>query len=475
MRHRCSVKARRKGPANFDSDAAARVLIAAGMTDRFDNQIHVAALKRAVDRAYSKRARSAPRGGSSLTAINLTVNGKAVAANVEPRTSLADFLRDTLGLTGTHIGCEHGVCGACTLVIDAMPARSCITLAVACDGADITTIEGHDDDAVMRELRAAFSREHALQCGYCTPGMLASARDVVLRMPDASAEDIRIAMSGNLCRCTGYVGIVGAIERVLAERAANGAASTIEPRTALGPAGSDRATPTAPDNVGLTHAASSPATASRASGQPAEAPVPAVGARSMDKPQSTLRQSFTVGHSRDRVWAFFGRLGEVTTCLPGTSLIGTPTDDHVEPRMRIKVGPIVAEFEGAADAVRDASSHAGTIRGSARDTRSSSMTRGEIRYALHEDQGGAATRVDVEVGYTLTGPLAQFGRSAIVQEIAARMTATFARNLQARLDAGDRGAGVAPAGPPAALDAGSLVFSVLRDRIRAVLRRLLHR
>ncbi len=411
-----------------------------------------------------------------MTAINLTVNGKAVAADVEPRTNLADFLRDTLGLTGTHIGCEHGVCGACTLIIDAMPARSCITLAVACDGADITTIEGLDDDAVMQELRAAFSREHALQCGYCTPGMLASARDVVLRMPDARAQDIRVAMSGNLCRCTGYVGIVRAIERVLAERAAKGAASPIKPRTALGPAGSNPATPIAPDSTALAHAVPRPAAAaSSASGQGAKVPSPVASARVMDKPQSTLRQSFSVDHRRDDVWAFFGRLGDVTTCLPGTSLIGTPTDDHVEPRIRIKVGPIIAEFEGVADAVRDASHYAGTIRGSARDTRSSSMTRGEIRYRLLEDADAAATRVDVEVGYTLTGPLAQFGRSAIVQEIAARMTETFARNLQARLDRGDSGTGAPQATAPAALDAGSLVFSVLWDRIRTVLRRLLHR
>jgi carbon-monoxide dehydrogenase small subunit len=195
----------------------------------------------------------------------------------------------------------------------------------------------------------------------------------------------------------------------------------------------------------------------------------------MDKPQATLRQSFSVDHPRDDVWAFFGRLGEVTTCLPGTSLIGTPTDDHVEPRIRIKVGPIIAEFEGVADAVRDASNHAGTIRGSARDTRSSSMTRGEIRYRLLEGQDAATTRVDVEVGYTLTGPLAQFGRSSIVEAIAARMTETFARNLQTRLDRGDSGRGAAQALPTAALDAGSLVFSVLWDRIRAVFRRLRRR
>jgi aerobic carbon-monoxide dehydrogenase small subunit len=418
-----------------------------------------------------------------VTAINLTVNGKAVAANVEPRTSLADFLRETLGLTGTHFGCEHGVCGACTLVIDAMPARSCITLAVACDGANITTIEGHDDDAVMQELRTAFSREHALQCGYCTPGMLASARDVVLRMPDAGAQDIRVAMSGNLCRCTGYVGIVRAIERVLAERATKGIASPIKPRTALGPAGSHPATriasdssALASDSTALAYAAPRPAAAaSSASGERAKVPRAVGSAGVMDKPQSTLRQSFSVNHRRDDVWAFFGRLGDVTTCLPGTSLIGTPTDDHVEPRIRIKVGPIVAEFEGVADAVRDVLDYAGTIRGSARDTRSSSMTRGEIRYRLSEDADTAATRVDVEVGYTLTGPLAQFGRSAIVQEIAARMTETFARNLHARLDHGDSGTGAAEAPAPAALDAGSLVFSVLWDRLRTVLRRLLHR
>ncbi|HET6491885.1 MAG TPA: 2Fe-2S iron-sulfur cluster-binding protein, partial [Burkholderiales bacterium] len=108
-----------------------------------------------------------------MKSITLEVNGKAVAASVEPRTHLADFLRDTLNLTGTHLGCEHGVCGACTLLVDGMPVRSCITLAVACDGASVTTVEGFDGDEIVGALREAFSREHGLQCGYCTPGMLA--------------------------------------------------------------------------------------------------------------------------------------------------------------------------------------------------------------------------------------------------------------------------------------------------------------
>jgi carbon-monoxide dehydrogenase small subunit len=154
----------------------------------------------------------------SKKAITLTVNGETIAADVEPRQHLADFLRETLHLTGTHLGCEHGVCGACTVMIDGAPARSCITLAVACDGAEIRTVENFDDDPVMAELRAAFTAEHALQCGFCTPGMMATARDIVTRLPQADEARIRRELSGNLCRCTGYVGIVKAITRVLAER-----------------------------------------------------------------------------------------------------------------------------------------------------------------------------------------------------------------------------------------------------------------
>jgi len=150
--------------------------------------------------------------------VTLTVNGKPVTAEVEPRTSLADYLREGEGLTGTNLGCEHGVCGACTIEIDGVPARSCITLAVACEGASVRTIEGFDADPVMEELRQAFTAEHALQCGYCTPGMLVTARDIVLRLPDADEARIRLELSGNLCRCTGYVGIVNAIKGVLKSR-----------------------------------------------------------------------------------------------------------------------------------------------------------------------------------------------------------------------------------------------------------------
>ena len=423
-----------------------------------------------------------------MKAINLTVNGREIAgAVVEPRTQLADFLRDKLDLTGTHLGCEHGVCGACTLLVDGVPARSCITLAIACDGASVTTIEGMDDDACMLSLRAAFSREHALQCGYCTPGMLASARDVVMRMPDATEQQIRFAMSGNLCRCTGYVGIVKAIQSVIAERKAAGLGVAENPRDGLGPVGSGHARPIAAGSIApvvqdkcLTSAVEKAASAAF--------PAPAAGARpgvaakgggaESGKPMTTLSQTFTVEYPRAQVWDFFGQLGEVTTCLPGASLLAPATDTHVEPRLRIKVGPIVAEFEGAADVVRDPTAYSGTIYGSARDTRSSSATRGEIRYDLIDEQDGKATRVDVRVGFALTGALAQFSRSSIVRDIAKRMTDAFANNLRARLGAdvggGEKGEPL-PIRPSSELDAGSLVFSVLRERIVGFFRSLLRR
>ncbi len=176
-----------------------------------------------------------------MNMIALTVNERAVQASAEPRTNLADFVRDRLDLTGTHLGCEHGVCGACTVLLDGVPARSCITYAVACEGAKVTTIEGLDEDEITVELRAAFTREHALQCGYCTPGMLVSARDLVVRLPDADERQIRIGLSGNLCRCTGYVGIVRAVQSVIEQRRARHIAP--EPdggRKVLGPVGSGR-------------------------------------------------------------------------------------------------------------------------------------------------------------------------------------------------------------------------------------------
>ena len=155
----------------------------------------------------------------SMIDVHMTVNGEAVAESVEPRTTLVDFLRETLGLTGSHVGCEHGVCGACTVVLDGVVVRGCLTLAVQCDGATVETIEGVSDSGTIADLQEAFRRRNALQCGFCTPGMLLTAQELLARHGTPSRDTIREHLAGNYCRCTGYQAIVDAVESVAQTRA----------------------------------------------------------------------------------------------------------------------------------------------------------------------------------------------------------------------------------------------------------------
>jgi len=150
--------------------------------------------------------------------IAVIVNTRKYEARVEPRLLLSDFLRDTLGLTGTHVGCEHGVCGACTILFNGDSVRSCLTLAVRADGADIMTVEGLGTRDRLNALQNEFREKHGLQCGFCTPGMLITGMDLLNKYPLASDEEIRERLSGNLCRCTGYQNIVTAIRAAAALR-----------------------------------------------------------------------------------------------------------------------------------------------------------------------------------------------------------------------------------------------------------------
>lgn len=150
--------------------------------------------------------------------IAVTVNGCEYRESVEPRLLLSDFLRDTLGLTGTHVGCEHGVCGACTIIVNGDSVRSCLTLAVRANGADIVTVEGLGTLEKLNELQHQFRENHGLQCGFCTPGMLMTGMDLLAKYPLANDDQIREGLSGNLCRCTGYQNIVAAIRAAAALR-----------------------------------------------------------------------------------------------------------------------------------------------------------------------------------------------------------------------------------------------------------------
>jgi carbon-monoxide dehydrogenase small subunit len=150
--------------------------------------------------------------------IQLTVNGQYRRHEVRPRQHLVDFLREELDLTGSHLGCEHGVCGACTVKLDGAIVRGCLVLAVQADGKSVETIEGLSESGAMRDLQQAFLNRNALQCGYCTSGMLMAASELIATQPEASREQVRLWISGNYCRCTGYQAIVDAICDVLAER-----------------------------------------------------------------------------------------------------------------------------------------------------------------------------------------------------------------------------------------------------------------
>jgi carbon-monoxide dehydrogenase small subunit len=367
------------------------------------------------------------------------VNGRALQALVEPRTHLGDFLREHCRLTGTHLGCEHGVCGACTVLIAGAPARSCLTYAVACDGLAIDTIEGFDDEPIMAELREAFSREHALQCGFCTPGMLIAARDIVQRLPDADEPRIRVELSGNLCRCTGYRGIVNAVRSVIEARGRR---------------------PSARD-TGQGTARAAPLAAFIPKSDASAAPVaPVAGADESRQGWTRFEEAFVLRKPPATVWNAFADIPAIAACLPGATLAEYDAD-AVKGKMSVKLGPISASFDGSAVIEREDAALRGVIRGAGRDRGTGSRTKGEVTYRLEPEDEGRQTRVLLSVEYSLQGALAQFSRSGIARDLGRRLVADFAANLNARL-AGE---------PPdqrssASLDLGRLIRMWLGDRIR---------
>jgi carbon-monoxide dehydrogenase small subunit len=381
-----------------------------------------------------------------MTAVTLTLNGTPVTADVEPRRHLADFVREDMLLTATHLGCEHGVCGACTVLIDGQPARSCIAYPVALDGCSVTTLEGLADDTIMIRLRDAFSKHHALQCGYCTPGMLIMARDIVLRLPGASEETIRHQLAGNLCRCTGYMGIVKAIRTVAAERIGLAPVVTrgmVGPEIAADPflraAGRGVAASASPASQALPHAEPAPDIAAF---EPLVDPV-------------ELVQHFDVPAAPDVVFALFQDPARVIACLPGARLTAPSDGKTIIAELNVKLGPMSAKFAGVGTISSDPTTRSGTIDGRGVDGRSSTRVRARLVYRLEPLADATATRVTAEVAYVLQGPLAQISRGSIARDLAGRMTETFATNLAASLTG-------APAPDTKPLDAASLLLALVK-------------
>ena len=327
-----------------------------------------------------------------LTTVSLVVNGRAVSLALEPRTHLADALRERLNLTGTHLGCEQGVCGACTVLLDGKPQRSCIAYAVDCDGSDITTIEGFDDDPTMTALRQAFSEHHALQCGFCTPGILITARDIVLRLGEVPEQRIREELSGNLCRCTGYVGIVAAVSATAAGRTPQ-MAPILRPLSVRAREPPLAAAPVAPDTV-LPHAVS------------AGGPV--------------VEERLRLAGAPDAVWTALSDLRRVAACLPGAAL-ETLQGDQITGRIRVALGPVKASFSGKVT-LTDLDPPSGyTITGEGSGG-VAGFAKGSAKVAL--DDAGAETVLRYGVQAQVGGKLAQIG-SRLIDATSRKMADEF--------------------------------------------------
>jgi carbon-monoxide dehydrogenase small subunit len=408
--------------------------------------------------------------------IALTINGKPAEAEVTPRTNLADFLREHMLLTGTHVGCEHGICGACTVEIDGEIARSCITYAVTCDGADVRTIEGFDDDALMGRLRKAFTEEHALQCGYCTPGMLVAARDLVRRKPGLSRADIRIEMSGNLCRCTGYMGIITAIERVMTDGTTAARPDVLHRRAWLGPAPGPQTEPASSTPIAGTRTATlrpaAPALVQPARhAQAGRTRIPVTAGPVEDRDGVVrLTQTFVLAHARDVVWRLMSDPQAVVRCMPGASLDGPPQDGNISGRIAVKLGPIAATFVGEGTVAQFPDDCRQVIEGRGGDRKSGSRVTGSVDYrlsAVAAEDGNDATRVDIVIGYGLTGLLAQLGRSELARDLARHMGETFAQNVDAQLR--DPAAATIQDG---GINGLALVYHAIAARVRSVFARI---
>ena len=406
-----------------------------------------------------------------MTTVRLTVNGEACSADVPGRTQLAELLRDHLHLTGTHLGCEHGVCGACTVLADGKPIRSCITYAQACEGASVVTIEGLGDDPVGRALREAFARHHALQCGFCTSGMLITAWDIVTRLAPANEAAIRHELSGNLCRCTGYMGIVAAVRDVALQRRSGtldgtGVAAATQPARAVdeapgiasamtrrdpaaplsAPSDAERAQPAAqrgepgdsatssavsfePFEVDPVHLADGDATAAGSIGiGPARPMAQADG-------WTRLEREFAIAHPVDALWTLFEDLPRIAECLPGVC-VESADGDRFTGRAEIRFGPIRAAFRGEGTRETDAERRTGIISGHGSDRRDHATLEAELRYAMTgegSDDSPPRTRVDLAIRFRIQGGLAQFNRGDLVESFADVVLSEFVGNCERHL------------------------------------------
>ncbi|QYN19886.1 2Fe-2S iron-sulfur cluster-binding protein [Amycolatopsis sp. DSM 110486] len=360
--------------------------------------------------------------------VTMTVNGTEVSLSLPARVTLADALRDHLGLTGTHLGCEHGVCGMCTVLVDGSAARACLLFACQLDGADIVTVEGLGRPDDLHPLQEAFGSHHALQCGFCTPGFLLSSYDLLAHKPDVAEEDLPVELSGVLCRCTGYRNILSAVSEV---------------------AGAHRDGIPEPRNCGhhvlMGHTAAKPGAKS--------APEP-VGVEEIELPQGdptfTVEVTQELTASPEKTWAVLDDIDLVAACLPGAEITEHLGDDRYRGQARVSVGPIRLSFAGLAQVTeRDAEAHRLRVIGQGEDVGGG---RTQAVILLVAEETGAGTRLRATAQVYLTGRIAQFGR-ALAGDVSRRMFEQFAAAVEETAVSGVRTTARKPPGALALLAA----------------------
>ncbi|MEN3264724.1 FAD binding domain-containing protein [Pseudonocardia sp.] len=416
-------------------------------------------LRRAGDHG-PRRARGRV-GAAELCDVTMRANGSDVTVRVSPRMHLADALREYLGLTGTHLGCEHGVCGMCTVLVDGAAARACLLFAVQCEGADIITVEGLGSPDEQHPLQQAFSAHHALQCGFCTPGMLMSSYDLLAGdVSDGSVipEELPERMSGVLCRCTGYRGILAAVADVAAAYPGGvPAPMNCVSRTLVGRGGGPGQGATGPEGPG--HEAPVEA------GEPAgEVAIPA------GSPSATVEVTSALTAPVDAVWAVLDDVERMVACLPGAELTESLGGDRYRGTAGVALGPVKLSFAGLAQIIERAPADRRLRMIGQGSDAGGSATQADIRLRAEPGWGGGTVlRADADL--YLSGRVAQFGR-ALAGDVSRRLFEQFATAVDAAAAGREAPARRRPS--PLRLAIGALLDAV-RRRSSRLWRRLVRR
>jgi aerobic-type carbon monoxide dehydrogenase small subunit (CoxS/CutS family)/carbon monoxide dehydrogenase subunit G len=392
-----------------------------------------------------------------MTLVGLTVNGTDVSLDVEPRLTLLDALRHRLGLTGTHMGCEHGVCGACTVLLDGRAVRSCLVFCVQAQGSEVTTVEALGEVDDLHPLQEAFRRHHGLQCGFCTPGFLMSAYELLQGgAPEPATEaHLREELSGVLCRCTGYTGIIAAVQE-LAEDHPEGLpppkvlGRPITIRQLVPPAGEERALAAAAANSTAQHA-------TEGAGR-IEVPVPE------GEPNETIEVRTQIAHSPQATWELLRDFMRMTRCMPGVELDTDHGDDVYSGRVSVHLGPMRLSFAGAARVLeRDEQNRCLRAVASGQDA-SGSGVRADVSLTAEPGDSGDHTALRAQAKLYLSGRAAQFGRS-LAGDVSRGLFAEFGECVERTLTTGETS-------EPRRLSGASVGWRLLRSRAGALLRRL---